>query len=956
MENTTFNHLEIDQKWQKFWDENKFFKTLNPWEEWFDSSKEKFYVLDMFPYPSWAWLHVGHPKWYISTDIFSRYKRMKWFNVLHPMWWDAFWLPAENYAIKTWTHPSVTTRENVQNYIRQIKSIWFSYDWDREINTTDEDYYKWTQWIFLKLFEKWLAYETQMPINWCPSCKTWLANEEVVDWECDRCWTKVEKKNLRQWMLKITEYAPELLEDLETLPGWTDSLKSMQRNWIWKSEWCEFEMKKFWDENKKISVYTTRVDTVFWMTYAVLAPDHKDVQDFITEENKTSCEEYIEIAAKKSDMDRTELAKEKTWVFTGSFVINPFNWEKVPLWIWDYVLWNYWTWAVMAVPAHDERDFEFAKKYDLEIKQSVAKNYILDWKSKSRDDVETLNRKVIDVIIENEKWEFLLLKEKDWNFEHCHFVWWWIEDWETELEAVKKEIIEETWYTDFEIISDVNLSFKWCFWFRHTKNKNQKTIWRFFHVKLKWENRIHSEVEDWNHEMEWFFKDEISKKITWPHHLDWWNLFLSEKSFTEDWILVDSQNFDWLASKEARNKLSQFAEENNFWTKKTNFKLRDWVFSRQRYWWEPIPVVHCDDCGLVAEKEENLPLTLPKVEKYEPSWTWESPLANIDEWVNCKCPKCWKAAKRETNTMPQWAWSSWYYLRFMDPKNSESFVWKEVEKYWGQVDMYVWWAEHAVLHLLYARFWHKVLFDLWIVSYKEPFKELRNQWLIMAEWWEKMSKSKWNVVNPDDIISEFWADTLRLYEMFMWPFDQNIAWDTKWIKWVKRFLDKVWNLRIDIEENFEDNSEVLKILHQTIKKVWEKIENFEFNTAISDMMVFVNLLQKQEKISKNIFKDFIKILNPFAPHLTEELNEFLWEKEKLSYQNFPEFNEKFLVDNEVTFAIQVNWKVRAQLEADKNISKENALSEAKKLVEKFLDWKEVRKEIFVPWKIIWFVV
>jgi leucyl-tRNA synthetase len=662
--------------------------------------------------------------------------------------------------------------------------------------------------------------------------------------------------------------------------------------------------------------------------------------------------------SKKSDLDRTELAKEKTWFFTGSFVVNPFNWEKVPLWIWDYVLWNYWTWAVMAVPAHDERDFEFAKKYWLEINQSIARYRIYDWKKAPKKDVETLKRSTVDIIIENEKWEFLLQLEDEWSYSHCHFVWWWIEEWETELEAVKKEIIEETWFTDFEIIWPVDLSYKWGVLFRHTKNKNQDTIWRFFHIKLKSDNQIRSEIEDWKHRIEWCKKENIASRLNWDNHSDWWNLFLNwEKSFTEDWILTNSWEFsNLLTSKEARNKLSQFAEENNFWTKKTNFKLRDWVFSRQRYWWEPIPVVHCNDCGLVAEKEENLPLALPKVEKYEPSWTWESPLANIDEWVNCSCPKCWKPAKRETNTMPQWAWSSWYYLRFMDPQNSKSFVWKEVEKYWGQVDMYVWWAEHAVLHLLYARFWHKVLFDLWLVSHKEPFKELRNQWLIMAEWWVKMSKSLWNVVNPDDIISEFWADTLRLYEMFMWPFDQNIAWDTKWIKWVKRFLDKVWNLRNNVEENFEDSSEVLKNLHQTIKKVWEKIEKFEFNTAISDMMVFVNLLQKQEKIWRWVFYNFLKILNPFAPHLTEELNEVLWWWENLSQDSFPEYSEKWLVDNTINFAIQINWKVKAQFKTDINISKEDALNEAKKLVEKFLEWKEIRKEIFVPWKIIWFVV
>ncbi|MCD5382600.1 leucine--tRNA ligase [Candidatus Gracilibacteria bacterium] len=829
-ENTTFNHLEIEKKWQDFWEKNKTFKTE------IDKNKEKFYILDMFPYPSGAGLHVGHPEGYTASDILARYKRLKGFNVLHPMGWDAFGLPAENYAIKTGTHPSITTQQNIENFTKQIKSIGFSYDWDREINTTDEDYYKWTQWIFLKLFEKGLAYETKMPINFCPSCKTGLANEEVVEGKCDRCNSVVERKNLRQWMLKITEYAPQLLEDLDTLPGWSDSLKAMQRNWIGKSEGCEFEMLKDGDGFKKISVYTTRIDTVFGMTYAVLAPDHKDVKKFITDEKREECEKYIEQSSKKSDLDRTELAKEKTGVFTGSYVVNPFNGEKVPLWIGDYVLGSYGTGAVMAVPAHDERDFEFAKKYGLEIVNSIGYEKI------------NINNCVLD-------------------------------------EGVASKVYAET------------------------KIINNKNIY----------------------------------------------IIIGEPTI-QDGILINSGEFTGLTSKEAREKISKFAEENNFGTKKINFKLRDWVFSRQRYRGEPIPIVHCDDCGMVAEKEENLPLTLPKVEKYEPSGTGESPLANIEEWVNCKCPKCGKPAKRETNTMPQWAGSSWYYLRYMDPKNSEKFVGEDAEKYWGQVDVYVGGAEHAVLHLLYARFWHKVLFDLGLVSHKEPFKELRNQGLVMALDGEKMSKSKGNVVNPDDVIQEFGADTLRLYEMFMGPFDQNVAWDTKGIKGVKRFLDKVWNLRKKVDKDFENSDEVLKNLHQTIKKVGEKIEKFEFNTAISDMMVLANLLQKQEKISRGVFYNFLKILNPFAPHLTEELNEILWGQEILAYQKFPEYSEKWLTDNEKIFPIQVNGKVRAQLKADKDISKDDAIKEAKKLVEKYLEGKEIKKEIFVPGKIIGFVV
>jgi leucyl-tRNA synthetase len=631
----------------------------------------------MFPYPSWAGLHVGHPEWMTANDIVARYKTTKGYNVLHPMGWDAFWLPAENYAIKTGTHPRITTDTNIDNFRKQIKALGFSYDWDREIDTTDPKYYKWTQWIFLKLFENGLAYEQDLPINYCPSCKTWLANEEVLnDFTCERCGTKVEKKKIRQWVLAITKYADRLLTDVDKL-DWPEGIKDMQRNWIWKSEGCEFSLKKAWDETKSISVYTTRIDTVFGMTYAVLAPDHSSVSDFITEWQKEACLKYIDDAAKKSDQDRTQDDKEKTWVFTGSYIINPFNWKEVPLWIWDYVLGNYGTWAVMAVPAHDVRDFAFAKKYDLKIVESIL-------------------------------------------------------------------------------------------------------------------------------------------AIEWRQYVNW-------KAYTKDGQLTNSWEFDMMTSPDARIKLVNLAEQNWFWTKKVNYKLRDWLFSRQRYWGEPIPLVHCDKCWIVGEKEENLPILLPKTDNFEPSGDGTSPLSKIDSFINCECPKCGGPGKRETNTMPQWGGSCWYYLRYMDPNNSEMLVDPEVEKYWGQVDSYVGWAEHAVLHLLYARFWHKFLFDIWVVSNDEPFHRLRNQWLILAHafqrkngWlvandlveekdWKnyeietteevnrivsKMSKSLKNVVNPDDIVEEYGADSLRLYEMYIADFKDAAPWDTTGIIWVRRFLEK----------------------------------------------------------------------------------------------------------------------------------------------------------------------
>jgi leucyl-tRNA synthetase len=832
-----YNIEEIEKKWKKYWDANKTFKVEN------DFSKPKYYTLDMFPFPSWAGLHVGHPEWMTANDIVARYKNAKGFNVLHPMGWDAFWLPAENYAIKTWTHPKITTKQNIDNFRKQIKSLGFSYDWDREVDTTDPEYYKWTQWIFLKMFEKGLAYEQNLPINYCPSCKTGLANEEVLnDFSCERCGEKVVKKKIRQWVLAITKYADRLLTDIDKL-DWPEGLKDMQRNWIGKSEGCEFNLKKSGDDTKYIGVYTTRIDTVFGMTYAVLAPDHKDVQNFITEENKEICEKYIDYSSKKSDQDRTQDDKEKTWVFTGSYVINPFNGKEVQLWIWDYVLWNYWTWAVMAVPAHDERDFSFAKKYNLEIIESIS----------------------------------------------------------------------------------------------------------------------------------------------------WWNIL--EKPFTGLGILVNSWEFTELPSKEAQLKMRDFAEENNFWTKKINYKLRDWLFSRQRYWGDPIPLVHCKECGIVWEKEENLPVLLPETDNFEPSGDGTSPLSKIESFINCECPKCWGKAKRETNTMPQWGGSCWYYLRYMNPDNKDMLVDPEVEKYWGQVDSYVGGAEHAVLHLLYARFWHKFLFDIGVVSNDEPFYRLRNQGLITAhsyenskwkliandlveeknwkffeiESWEelkqviaKMSKSLKNVVNPDEIVEKYWADTLRLYEMYMADFKDSAPWDTKNIIWVKRFLDKVERAFNSVEAKFaEDDNESIKILNKTIKKVEEDIENYKFNTAIASMMILVNYGRPTDENLFSEWKDkFVVILWTFAPFIAEELYSDMWNNSSVFFAKWPEVNESLLIENTVKIAVQVLGKVRSTIEINKDESKDSVLEKAKtnKDIIKWLEWKNLVKEIYVPGKIVNLVV
>ncbi len=853
-----YNHTEIEQKWQKYWEENKTFKTYNPPltppSQGGEKVKPAFYVLDMFPYPSGAWLHVGHPEWPTANDIIARYKNACGYNVLHPMGWDAFWLPAENYAIKTGIHPKATTEKNVDNFRRQYKLFGFSYDWDREIDTTDPAYYKWTQWIFLKLFEKGLAYEQDLPINYCPSCKTGLANEEVLnDFTCERCGTTVEKKKIRQWVLAITKYADRLLSDVDTL-DWPEGIKDMQRNWIGKSEGCEFSLKKVDSETGlngtiSISVYTTRIDTVFGMTYAVMAPDHSDVQKFITDEYRAECEAYITASAQTSDQDRTAENKEKTWVFTWSYVINPFNNEKIPVWLWDYVLGNYWTGAIMAVPAHDERDFAFAKKYGLDIKQSIAENH--------------------------------------------------------------SDVLEEY-----------------------------------------------------------------------------------EQALTDKWVLVNSGEFNWLTSEEAQIKLVEYAEEKWFGAKKINYKLRDWLFSRQRYWGEPIPLVHCDTCWIVGEKEENLPILLPETDTFEPSGDGTSPLTQIDEFVNCECPTCWAPAKRETNTMPQWGWSCWYYLRFMDPHNSEKLVDPEVEKYWGQVDSYVWWAEHAVLHLLYARFWHKFLFDIGVVSHDEPFQKLKNQGLILAhafqrkngwllandlveeKWWKfyeissgeevnrivsKMSKSLKNVVNPDEVIEQYGADSLRLYEMYLSDFKDTAPWDTKNILWVKRFLDKSERLFTpEAKISTTSDDETMKLLHKTIKKVEEDIENYKFNTAIAALMILVNNgLPQDINTQKEWRKIFCILLNPFAPHLAEEL----WERmhktsESIHTAPWPTYDETLVVDDSVKIWVQVLWKLRGTIEISVDEPKEAVLEKAKAEpnVAKWLEWKQLIKEIYVPGKIVNLVV
>ncbi|WP_449621386.1 leucine--tRNA ligase [Robertmurraya sp. Marseille-Q9965] len=798
----SFHHHEIEKKWQSYWEQNKTFKTSE------EKGKRKFYALDMFPYPSGAGLHVGHPEGYTATDILSRMKRAQGYNVLHPMGWDAFGLPAEQYALDTGNDPADFTKHNIETFKRQIKALGFSYDWDREVNTTDPEYYKWTQWIFLKLYEKGLAYIDEVAVNWCPALGTVLANEEVIDGKSERGGHPVERRPMKQWMLKITAYADRLLEDLEEL-DWPDSLKEMQRNWIGRSEGAEVTFQ-IDGHDEKFTVFTTRPDTLFGATYAVIAPEHDLVGKITTADQKEAVEAYLDQVKTKSDLERTDLAKDKTGVFTGAFAINPVNGEKMPIWIADYVLVSYGTGAIMAVPAHDERDYEFAQKFDLPIIEVVAGG----------------------------------------------------------------DVAKEAYTGDGE------------------------------HVNSDFLNGLNKE-------------EAIAKMIFW-------------------------------------------LEEKGIGTKKVTYRLRDWLFSRQRYWGEPIPIIHWEDGTMTAVPEEELPLTLPVTKEIKPSGTGESPLANIDDWVNVVDPETGKKGRRETNTMPQWAGSCWYYLRYIDPKNDQALADKEKLKEWLPVDIYIGGAEHAVLHLLYARFWHKVLYDIGVVSTKEPFQKLFNQGMILGEGNEKMSKSKGNVVNPDDIIESHGADTLRLYEMFMGPLDASIAWSTNGLDGSRRFLDRIWRLLVEedggLSPKVQDSEDTLleKVYHQTVKKVTEDFEGLRFNTAISQLMVFINEAYKAPVLPKRYVEGFVKMLAPIAPHIAEELWEKLGGTETISYEAWPAFDEAKLVDDEVEIVVQINGKVKAKLmvpaDANREALEEIAMGDI--TVKEQIDGKTVRKVIAVPGKLV----
>ena len=1157
-----YNPQKIEPKWQKYWLKNKLHKTSDV------QDKPKYYVLDMFPYPSGAGLHVGHPKGYIATDIFARMKMMQGFNVLHPMGWDAFGLPAENYAIKNKTHPREMNEKNIAIFKNQLEKIGFTYDWDREINTTDPKYYKWTQWTFLQMFKKGLAYESHEPINWCPSCKTGLANEDLENGKCERCGSEIEQKPMRQWVLKITDYADRMLKDLKKLPDWDDSIKEMQKNWIGRSEGASVKFK-IKNSEKDVEVFTTRIDTIFSAAFMVLAPESPLVSELESKiSNFGEVEKYVEESKKKTDLERTELQKDKTGVeLKGVKAINPANNEEIPIWVADFVLGHYGTGAVFA-DAHDQRDFEFANKYNIPITQSIVQFFEAKGKDKVREDKKNTERKTVDVIIKHwEKDEYFCL---DWKFNDWKsFIIGGIEDDETLEETALREAKEESGYQNMKVVKKVGWEIHSRFFAAH-KDVNRYPVKRnCIYIELTDGKFVEPKKEHTkNHKGVWIKKDKIREFLTLNEPKVYWDALQNgETAFVEKGVLINSGKFDGMTSDEAMPKIIDWLGKKGLAKKEVNYKLKDWVFSRQRYWGEPIPVVHCEKCApkedvlilhgwegssktdfipelkkdleekgynayafdapntdepdfgewfkfiedkikenrlenfnlighsmgghlalkfaekykvnklilvapvgakpskeyfdqfngvlsgeeleifkkyqdrniddkkikknakdiyflfgekdiwiteeirnfyskkfdgsakinLFSEKghmsedegveklpelenlfrelpksivvpvpEKDLPVKLPEVEKYKPTGTGESPLAGIKEWVNTTCPKCGGEAKRETNTMPQWAGSSWYYLRYIDPKNDKALVDKKKEKYWSPVDFYVGGAEHATRHLIYARFWHKFLYDIGAVNYEEPFTRLQHVGLIMAEDGRKMSKRWGNVINPDEIVKDFGADSLRVYEMFMGPFSQSCSWRTNGLVGAKKFLDKTWKI-FQEKELIECGSgkcegipkELPPLLHKTIKKVTEDIQSFDFNTAISQMMIFINEATKHDKLPKIAMERFLMLLAPFAPHITEEIwMEVLGNKKSIFLEEWPKFDLDKIKDETIELVIQVNGKVRDKIQVEADISEDDArkIALGSEKIQKLIDGKEVKKVIFVQGKLISIVV
>lgn len=965
---TDYDFKTIEAKWQKVWEDEDYGIAAD------FSDKPKHYNLIEFPYPSGTGLHVGHCMGQGASDAYCRMKRMQGFNVMYPIGWDAFGLPTENFAIKNKQKPQVVAANAIENFRRQMKSMGFAFDWSREVNTTDPNYYKWTQWIFLQFYKHGyvdsklveiddtdrtsprMAYQAEMPVNWCPSCKIVLANEEVVAGACERCGTIVEKRNQKQWMLRITAYADRLIKDLDTV-DYLQQIKTQQINWIGKSVGAEIDFK-IKDSSDTIRVFTTRADTLFGCTYVVLAPENTLIDKLKSQiSNLDNVEAYISKAKNKTDIERTEIAKDKTGVeLKGIKAVNPINNEEVSVWVADYVLTNYGTGAVMAVPAHDDRDFEFAKKYNIDIRQVITPEIIYH-KTPPQEGKPWVERNAIEAIIYNPKNDSYLClkwKKQPWTT----FITGGVENGEDLIEAAKREILEETGYKNVKFIKKLGIT-RPKFFAAH-KDENRIAYFNGMYFQLINDTKIDiTQEEKDRYDIVWMKRSEITSESMICASIDYWlrSLDNKEQAFTDYGFLVASGEFNGLTSEEAKNRITEHLKEANLGDFTTNYKLRDWIFSRQHYWGEPIPIIHCEKCGAVPVPENQLPIELPDVENYEPTDSGESPLSKIESWVNVKCPVCDGMAKRETDTMPNWAGSSWYYLRYCDNRNDKELANFDKLKYWTPVDLYNGGPEHITLHLLYSRFWHKFLYDLNVVPTAEPYQKRIQHGIILGPDGQKMSKSKGNVINPDEMVANFGADTLRAYIMFIGPYDKESAWSNSNIQGVHRFLKRLW-LNFDKVKSTQDTDDILVKLNQTVESITSDLENFRLNTIISGLMELNNLIEKVDSISPESFKIFLQLLYPVCPHVASELWQKLGENKNIEASSWPVADKNYLISSTIEIAVQVNGKTKSIITVDSKATQaqveEIAINDTK--IKMNLVDRKIIKTIYVPNKIVNFVI
>ena len=933
------NTKEIESKWQKYWDDNKSFKAET------GGDKKPYYILVEFPYPSGAGLHVGHVRSYTAQDALARMMRLQGYNVLYPMGWDAFGAPAEQYAIKNHIHPKEAVKENIATFKAQMKSIGFSFDWDREFSTTDPEYYKWTQWQFLQFYKHGMAYKDTIPVNWCPTCKSVLSNEDAAGGVCERCGSQVEQKEKSQWMLRMSDYSEDLLKGLDDT-NFADRVKLGQINWIGKSTGAHVDFK-IDGHDKKFTVFTTRCDTLYGVTYCVLSPEHPYVNEITTPEHIDEVKAYQKECSFKNDMERTELNKDKTGVFTGAYAINPVNDKKIPIYISDYVLATYGTGAIMAVPAHDQRDYDFAVKFNIPIIQ------VLEEVTGTPHENETKKNSIVAIVYDEANDKFLTI---NWHDKGGRlFIGGTIHEGETALDCAKREIEEETGYVDLELVSELPKINHHYYAFNKDKYFNIECTGFYFKLKSDKQNKQNLDNDE-IFDVEWVSRKQI-EEIKDELHSKTYQYAMAPGAMIGDGIHINSGPIDGMNKEDAIHYMINYLRENNCGEEKVNYKMRDWIFSRQRFWGEPIPMVNCPKCGWVPMNEEDLPLLLPDVAEYEPTEDGESPLANITDWVNCKCPKCGHDAKRETDTMPNWAGSSWYFLRFMDAHNDKEFASMDAMKYWNRVDWYNGGMEHTARHLLYARFWVQFLYNIGLVPHKEMIWTRVSHGMVLGSDNVKMSKSKGNVINPDDIVNEYGADTLRTYEMFMGDYQMDAPWSTDSLKGCKRFIDKVARLidKVNDKDGFTESLE--SIQNKTIKKIEYDLTHMGYNTAISSLMILANAYDDLDSITKEDYRLLLTLLNPIAPHITEELNEQLGYS-PICESKWPEYDEEKTIENTKEIAVQVNGKVRGTIEVhvedDDNSIKEKAMENEN--VKKHIEGHEIIKVIVIKGKIVNIVI